>query len=384
MPIEDVATFTVPFLRVLDEQGRVDADLDPGLTRDEALRLYRAMVLAREADDRRLKLQRQGRIGTFAPSTGQEAATCGPAFAMTPRDWMVISFREMPAQVMRGVPLSRVFLYDAGFEEGNEVSPGARDLPLAVIVASQTLHAVGIGYALKVRGESDAAVVAFVGDGGTSEGDFYEALNFAGTWQVPVVVVVQNNHWAISTPVEKQTRAQTLAQKAVAAGIPGVRVDGNDVLAMVRATREALDRARAGGGPTLIEAVTYRMRMHTTADDPRRYRDEAEVEAWRARDPIPRFRAYLESRGGWDGGREAALVAEVRAEIDRAVREFEAEAERLLRERPDAAFEHVYAAPPEALKAQRAEFLRRVGAEAAPGGRVRPSEPVLHVVRAEG
>lgn len=384
MPIEDAATFTIPFLRVLDEEGRVDADLDPGLARDEALRLYRAMVFAREADDRRLKLQRQGRIGTFAPSTGQEASTCGPAFAMTPRDWMVISFREAPAQWVRGVPLSRVFLYDAGFEEGNEVPEGARDLPLAVIVASQTLHAVGIGYAMKVRGETDSAVVTFVGDGGTSEGDFYEALNFAGVWQVPVVFVVQNNHWAISTPLDKQTRAQTLAQKAVAAGIPGVRVDGNDVLAMVRATREALDRARAGGGPTLIEAVTYRMRMHTTADDPRRYRGEAEVEAWKVRDPIVRFRAYLESRGWWDADREAAQVAEVRAEIDQAVREFEAEAERLLRERPDAAFEHVYASPPEAVRAQRAEFVRRVGAEAALGGRGHQTAPALHVVRAEG
>lgn len=381
MPIEEAAAFTIPYVRVLDEQGRVDADLDPGLTRDEALRLYRAMVFAREADDRRLKLQRQGRIGTFAPTTGQEASTCGPAFAMTPRDWMVISFREAPAQWMRGVPLSRVLLYDAGFEEGNEVPEGARDLPLAVIVASQAVHAVGIAYAMKVRGEAGSAVVAFVGDGGTSEGDFYEALNFAGVWQVPVVFVIQNNHWAISTPLEKQTRAQTLAQKAVAAGIPGVRVDGNDVLAMVRVTREALDRARAGGGPTLVEAVTYRMRMHTTADDPRRYRDEAEVEAWRARDPIPRFRAYLDARGWWDAEQEASLVAQVRAEIDRAVREFEAEAERLLREHPDAAFEHVYAAPPATLRTRREEFSRRVRGEA--GLRVE-APPALHVVRGEG
>ncbi len=384
MPRRDAVTFTIPSLQVLDEQGRVDADLDPGLPREEALRLYRAMVLAREADDRRLKLQRQGRIGTFAPSTGQEAATCGPALVMRPDDWLVISFREAPAQLMRGVPLSRILLYDAGFEEGNEVPGGARNLPLAVVVASQTLHAVGIGYAMKLRGE-DSAVVAFVGDGGTSEGDFYEALNLAGVWQVPVVFVIQNNHWAISTPLDKQTRAQTLAQKAVAAGIPGVRVDGNDALAMVRATREALERARTGGGPTLVEAVTYRMRMHTTADDPRRYRDEAEVEAWRARDPILRFRLYLESRGWWDAEQEATLAREVREEVNRAVQEFESLAERLLRERPGAAFEHVYAAPPQALARQRAEFERRVRA---PGTGVREEArevpATLHAVRAEG
>lgn len=380
MPIEDTATFTVPFLRVLDEQGRVDADLDPRLEQEEALRLYRGMVLAREADDRRLKLQRQGRIGTFAPSTGQEAATCGPALVMSERDWMVISFREMPAQLMRGVPLERIFLYDAGFEEGNEVPAGSRNLPLAIIVASQTLHAVGIGYAMKVRGE-DAAVVAFVGDGGTSEGDFYEALNFAGVWQVPVVFLIQNNHWAISTPLAKQTKAQTLAQKAIAAGIPGVRVDGNDALAMVRATREALHRARSGGGPTLIEAVTYRMRMHTTADDPKRYRDEAEVETWAHRDPIARMKAYLEGRRWWDGEREAALLAEVRAEVDRAVHAFEAAAERMLRESPDEPFEHVYAVPPAALLEQRAEFIGWVRGAAGRGG---DGSAVPAAVRGEG
>jgi len=363
MPVETAASFQIPMLKVLREDGEVDADLDPHLKKAEAIRLYRAMVLAREADDKRLKLQRQGRIGTFAPSTGQEAASCGPAFALADRDWMVISFREMPAQLMRGIPLSRSFLYDAGFEEGNEVPVGSRTLPLAVIVASQTLHAVGIGYAMKVRGEKDAAVLAFVGDGGTSEGDFYEALNFAGVWEVPVVFVIQNNHWAISLPVSKQTRAQTLAQKAIAAGIPGVRVDGNDPLAMVKAAREALERARSGRGPTLIEAVTYRMRMHTTADDPRKYRDEAEVETWKPRDPLSRMRRWLERKKWWDEAQEQRLLAEVRAEVEQAVQEFETEAERLLRERPDAAFEHAYAAPPDSIRAQRAELLRRVRAE---------------------
>lgn len=359
-----MTTFTIPYLQVLDEHGRLDAKKTPRLSQKDALRLYHAMVRAREVDDRLLKLQRQGRIGTFAPTTGQEASACGPTLNLTDRDWLVVSFREAPAQLMRGIPLSRIFLYNAGFEEGNQVPEGSRTLPLAVIVASQTLHAAGIGLAMKLRGEKDSAVLVFLGDGGSSQGDFYEAINLAGVWQVPVVFVIQNNQWAISTPLSRQTRAETLAQKAVAAGIPGIRVDGNDALAMVRASREALDRARSGGGPTVIEAVTYRMRMHTTADDPKRYRDDAEVEAWKAKDPIPRFRGYLEQRGWWDATREEALVAEVRQEIDQSVREFEAEAERLLREHPDAAFEHLYAVPPPALKAQREEFLRRVRGEA--------------------
>lgn len=358
------ATFTIPYLQVLDEHGRIDRKKDPGLSREEALRLYRAMVTGRELDDRRLKLQRQGRIGTFAPTTGQEAAICGPALCLSERDWMAVSFREAPAQWMRGVPLSRILLYDGGFEEGNEIPEGSRNLPLAVIVASQTLHAVGVAYAMKIRGERDSAVLTYLGDGASSQGDFFEAMNLAGVWQVPVVFVIQNNHWAISTPLSRQTRAETLAQRAVAAGIPGIRVDGNDALAMVRAVREALDRARSGGGPTVVEAVTYRMRMHTTADDPKRYRDDAEVEAWKARDPIPRLRGYLEQRGWWEASRDEALVAEIRKEIDQAVREFEAEAERLLRERPDAAFDHVYAAPPPALQAQREAFLDRVRREA--------------------
>lgn len=379
MPIETAGTFSIPYLRVLNESGDVDPELDPGLSQEEAVRLYKAMVFARLADDRRLKLQRQGRIGTFAPSTGQEAASCGPAFAMRDSDWLVISFREMPAQLMRGVPLKQIFLYDAGFEEGNEVRDGARNLPLAVVVASQALHAVGLAYAMKLRGE-DAAVVVFLGDGGTSEGDFYEATNFAGVWQVPAVFIVQNNHWAISTPLWKQTRAQTLAQKAVAAGIPGIRADGNDALAMVRATREALERARAGGGPALIEAVTYRMRMHTTADDPRRYRDEAEVEAWKARDPITRMKAYLEARKWWSEELEASFVAEVHAEIEKAVHAFEAEIARLLQEAPDAAFAHVYAAPPKSLARQREEFLRRVSRERA----AKETEPNLRIARVEG
>lgn len=365
MPLTDVQQFTIRHLQVLDEEGRVDADLDPGLPDGDLERLYRGMVLARRADDRMLKLQRQGRLGTFAPVTGQEAAMCGPALAMTAKDWLVGSFREQGARLMRGEPLVQALRYYNGWEEGNVQPEGARNLPIAVIVASQLLHAVGIAYAAKVRGETDTAVVAFAGDGGTSQGDFYEALNFAGVWQVPVVFVIQNNGWAISMPRSRQTAAATLAQKAVAAGIPGIQVDGNDALAMVRATREALERARAGGGPTLIEAVTYRMLMHTTADDASRYRGDEEVATWARRDPLVRMRRYLEARLSWDDARQAALEEDVAAEIDAAVKEMEATPAYPV----DGAFDHVYGTRHEDIEAQRAEVLAGVAAGATAGER---------------
>lgn len=353
MPLTDIQQFTIQRLQVLDEQGRVDEALDPRLGDEDLLRLYRGMLLARRADERMLKLQRQGRLGTFALGSGQEAAACGPALAMTPADWFVGSFRELGARLMHGEPLVQALRYHNGWEEGNVQPEGVRNTPIAVIVASQLLHAVGIAYAARYLGEAQTAVVAFVGDGGSSQGDFYEALNFAGVWQVPVVFVVQNNQWAISLPRSRQTAAATLAQKAVAAGIPGIQVDGNDALAMYRATKEALDRARAGGGPGLIEAETYRLLMHTTADDASRYREDAEVEAWARRDPLVRFRTYLDSRLGFDDSRQAALEDDVVAEVDRAVKEMEATPAYAA----DGAFDHTYGTRHEDIEAQRAELL---------------------------
>lgn len=346
-------------VQYLDQQGRptVGTDVLPDI--QTLQNLYQHMVFGRLFDEKRLNLQRQGRIGTFAPTTGQEATICGAAMAMQPDDFMVISFREAPAQIMRGVEPWRVLLYDAGFEEGNEYPEGVNVLPLAVVVASQTLHAVGLAYAFKYRGEK-RAVLAYVGDGGTSEGDFYEAMNFAGVWDVGVVILIQNNQWAISTPLEKQTRARTLAQKAVAAGIRGVRIDGNDPAAVLAEVGNALDRARQGGGPTVVEAVTYRMLMHTTADDPRRYRSEKEVEEWRKKDPILRLRAYLQSQGAWDDDKEKGLIERVRRELEEQVALFEGQAKKLLESAPDAAFHHVYADMPPYLEAQHREFLKRL------------------------
>ncbi len=360
MPREVIASFDVSRLSILDEEGTADPDLEPDLEPEKLKEVYRAMFFAREADQRMLRLQRQGRIGTFGPSSGQEACVVGPAFVMNEKDWFVGSFRELGGRLARGEPLVNHLRYYNGYEEGTMCSEGTagRLLPVSVIVGAQLLHAVGIAYAMKLKGE-DAAVVAFLGDGATSEGDFHEALNFAAVWQVPVVFICQNNQWAISIPRESQTRSETIAQKAVAYGMPGIQVDGNDVLAVMEATREALERARAGDGPTFIEAVTYRLMMHTTADDPKRYRDEADVERWWRREPLVRFRRYLEARGCWDEQAQEALEAEVQDVIEAAVGELE----RPFEVKPDAPFDHVFGTSHEELDRQRAELLDNLAKE---------------------
>ncbi|UCG14308.1 MAG: pyruvate dehydrogenase (acetyl-transferring) E1 component subunit alpha [Deltaproteobacteria bacterium] len=353
MPLQEIDNFSISYLQILDEHGNLDDELEPQLSDDELVRVYRSMVLAREADKRMLMLQRQGRIGTFAPCTGQEAAVCGPTLAMTKKDWFVCSFREMPGRLMRGETLLQVFLFYNGYEEGNTMPPSSRTLPIAIPVSSQIPHAVGIAYAMKYRGEKDSAAVVFFGDGGTSQGDFHEALNFASLWQAPVVFICQNNHWAISIPRNKQSRSKTLAQKAIAYDMPGIQVDGNDVLAMYKATREALDRAHAGDGPTLIEAVTYRLSMHTTADDPKKYRPEEEVQEWWKRDPVPRFRLYLERKNIWNAALQEDMETEIKSEVDAAVKEFE----QITDFKPDAPFDYIFGSEHAEIEEQRAEFL---------------------------
>ena len=234
-----------------------------------------------------------------------------------------------------------------------------RTLPNAVIVGSQTLHAVGIGYALKYNKEKAASLV-FFGDGATSEGDFHEGMNFAAVWQAPVVFVSQNNQWAISIPREKQTRSRTLAQKAIAYEMPCLQIDGNDALAVYKAVRDALERAYAGEGPSFIEAITYRLMMHTTADDPTKYRSNEEVEKWWQREPLLRFRKYLTNKGLWDDAKQAALEAEVKEEVDTAVKEFEARSDF----KPDAPFDHVFGTEHAVIAEQRREFLAHLEKEA--------------------
>src|SRR5216110_2875674 len=295
----------VEYLSILDSDGNLDAALEPRLSPAELKSLYRAMLLGRRFDERMVRLQRQGRIGTFAPIKGQEASQLGSVAVLRPTDWMVPSFRETAAMLWRGWPIEKLLMTFAGQIEGCQPAPEQHDLPITIPVGTQLPHAVGLAYAAQYRGD-DVVVMAYFGDGATSEGDFHEALNFAGVWHVPVVFVCQNNQWAISVPLKKQTNSKTIAQKALAYGVPGLQVDGNDVLAVYAASQEAVARAREGDGPTLIECVTYRLGVHTTADDPTKYRTAEEVAEWERKDPLTRFTAYLKKKRLLEEGLEEA------------------------------------------------------------------------------
>jgi len=300
-------------LQIMDAEGKIVApDLKPDLSDERVLELYKVMLLTRAADTKALQLQRQGRMLTYAPNTGQEAAQVGSAAALRETDWLVPAFRELGAWLMKGVSLENIYLYWYGNEWGSHFPENVRMLPISIPIASQLNHAVGIALASKLKGEDDVTI-GYVGDGGTSIGDFSEALNFAGVFSAPVVFFIQNNQYAISVKREMQTKAATLAQKAVAAGIPGIQVDGNDLFAVYAAVKEAVERARAGEGPTLIEAYTYRLGAHTTSDDPTKYREDAEVELWRAQDPVKRLKQYLIAQGLWSEEQDEKQVAEYEA-----------------------------------------------------------------------
>jgi pyruvate dehydrogenase E1 component alpha subunit len=343
--------FTVEYLSILDSEGTLDSALDPDIPPEDLKRLYRAMRLGRRFDERMLRLQRQGRIGTFAPIKGQEAAQIGSVATLRRTDWMVPSFRETAAMIWRGWTMEHILLFFAGYLEGGRPAPEQHDLPICIPVGGQLPHAVGLAYGAQYRGD-DAVVMVYCGDGATSEGDFHEAMNFAGVWHLPLVFLVQNNQWAISVPLKKQTHSRTIAQKALAYGFPGIQVDGNDVLAVYAASREAVEKARAGDGPTLIECVTYRLSMHTTSDDPTKYRSAEEVEAWERKDPLTRFGAYLQQRNLIEPDLDEAIDAE----IARAVEAFEA----VGAPDPLVMFDHAYAARPAAIEGQRAEMAERL------------------------
>jgi len=344
-------------LSVLDENGLLDQTLEPNIPPDLLLELYRSMVLGRQFDQRLLSLQRQGRIGTFPPITGQEAAQLGAVALLRPSDWMVPSFRETAAEIWRGRSLESIILANNGFNEGGRVAADQNNLPVAIPVGSQVLHAVGLAWAIKYRKKDDVAM-AFFGDGATSQGDFHEGLNFAGVYQAPVIFVCQNNQWAISVPRSKQTRSKTLAQKALAYGMPGIQVDGNDILAVYLAAREAVERARAGDGPTLIECVTYRLLMHTTADDPKRYRSDKEVEIWSHRDPLVRFEKYLTDKGLLNTEKITATLEAVMMQIQTAVDNAETQMKQF--DNPLDMFDHVYAELPPHLIAQKEALSREL------------------------
>lgn len=347
----------IEYLSILNTKGELDKKLEPAIPDDFLLKLHRTMLLARKFDERLLSLQRQGRIGTFPPISGQEAAHLGAAAALRLSDWFVPAFRETAAEIWRGRPLESVIVYNNGYSEGATIPPDSHDFPMSVPVGSQVLHAVGLGWAARYRSKDDVAM-AFFGDGATSEGDFHEGLNFAAVFQAPVIFICQNNHWAISVPLSRQTRSKTLAQKAVAYGMPGIQVDGNDILAVYAAAQEAVERARAGGGPTFIECVTYRLMMHTTADDPKRYRTDKEVEQWQKRDPLPRFQKYLVGKGLLSEDSLAEIDFKVMQEIQKAVDRAEEQMKTL--GDPLDMFEHAYAELPPYLKEQKQAFEREL------------------------
>jgi pyruvate dehydrogenase E1 component alpha subunit len=319
--------------------------------RDVLVGLYRGMLRARAFDEKAVALQRTGRLGTYASSLGQEAVAVGIGSAMRPEDVLLPSFREHGAQLWRGVAMAELYLYWGGDERGSDFAGPREDFPVCIPVASHFPHAAGVALALKLRGEARVAV-AVAGDGATSKGDFYEALNLVGAWRLPAVFVIANNQWAISVRRSAQTAAATLAQKAVAAGLPGEQVDGNDVVAVREIVGRALERARAGGGGTLVEAVTYRLADHTTADDASRYREAAEVQARWHEEPVRRLRRYLTDRHGWTAQDEERLLSACRDEAEGGAGAYLATPPLP----PSAIFDHLYARLPQALAGQRREL----------------------------
>ncbi len=356
----------VESLSILGADGTLDEKLEPRIPESDLKRLYRTMRLTRLFDERCLHLQRQGRIGTYGPSRGQEATPLGVAYVLGQEDWLVPSYRELSAYLWRGWPMDQILCYWGGHERGCAVPEGLNDLPVCVPIASQCQYAMGIAWGCKLRNDSTVCA-CFVGDGGTSQGDFHEAMNFATVYSVPLIMVVQNNHWAISLPRHKQTASQTIAQKAVAYGLDAMQIDGNDMLSVIVAAREAVEKARAGGGPSLIEAVTYRLAMHTTADDPKKYRSDEEVAEWEARDPLPRFRDYLRKKKLLDENSEHAMEQEIRDEIDRAVEEYEQ-----YRHEPYDLFKYMYSDMTPELERQMAELKEHLEGRTAADGDATP------------
>lgn len=350
MPEEIIETFSVRFLSIMDQEGNIDNSLMPSLTPDDIKRLYELMVLSRAFDQRALSLQREGRLGTYAPIIGQEASQIGSAYAIKQTDWVFPSFREMGVYITLGYPLYMLLQYWTGDERGAKSPDNLNIFPVCVPVGTQVPHAVGAAMAARYK-KDKIVVTCYFGDGGTSKGDFHEGLNMAGVFKLPVVFICQNNHWAISVPRERQSASKTLAQKAFAYGFEGIQVDGNDVFAVYKATKEAIDKARKGEGPTLIECLTYRMGDHTTADDATRYRSKEDVEAWKAKDPIMRLRFFMQRKGLWTESYQKEVDERAKVMVDDAVKKEES----IEPSSPEDMFRYTYQAVTER---QNKEFLK--------------------------
>ena len=317
MPLTIIGTFEIKRLDILDEKGNCDEKVMPKLSKDQMLKLYELMVLTRALDDKALALQRQGRMGTYASIRGQEASDVGSAFALSKEDWMFPTYRQNGAYITRGFPMEKLLQWSWD-ERGMRIPDGENDFTLSIPIATQVTHAVGAAWAANLQ-KKKTAVLAYLGDGGTSESDFSAAMNFAGVYRVPCVILCENNHFAISLPVERQTASSTIAQKAIAFGFDGIQVDGNDVFAVYKSVKDAVDKAKAGGGPTFIEAVTYRISDHTTADDASRYRSKQEVALWEQKDPIRRLQIYLKKKKIWTESYQKVLDKRIASQVEEAV-----------------------------------------------------------------
>ncbi len=365
MPITTAyETQEIPYVSILDADGNVDKELEPELDKETLVRLYETMCLSREFDHRRLKLQRQGRIGTFAPAHGQEACQAGTISQITTDDWFCPAFRESTCMLWLGADLTDDLLYAAGFEEGMNIPDDAKITPICIPIGTQYTHALGTAWGEKLDGTKNIAIT-YGGDGSTSEGDFHEAINWASTMDIGVVFVIQNNQWAISVPRKAQTRSETIAQKAIAYGMEGIQVDGNDILAVIYAARKAVASAREGR-PVLIECVTYRMNVHTTADDPSKYRSKTDEEEWAAKDPIVRFRKYLQKKRIWNQTKQDDLDARIKQQIDDAIAKFDERRVELAT--PDYMFANAYVEEPPYLARQRTELMEHFATHGMPEG----------------
>ncbi len=341
-------------LSVLGTDGTVtNPEAMPNLTDDQLKELMRRMVFTRTWDQRAVNLTRQGRLGFYAPVSGQEATMVGSEFALNKDDFICPGYRDMPQIVWHGLPMYQAFLYSRGHQHGGQIPQDVHVLMPQIIIGAQYLHAMGVAMAFKQRGEKRVSIT-YTGDGGSSEGDFYEALNFAGAFKLPAIFMVQNNGYAITTPFSKQTAALSVAHKAVAAGIEGVQVDGMDVLAVVKAVQDAAERGRKGEGATLIEAVTYRFLPHSmSGDDPSKYRTKEETAEWELKDPLNRFRAYLVSKGLWSEEEEAKVVEEAKNTVAEQIKKAEETEKMTVPGLIDSMFETT----PQHLEEQKADYL---------------------------
>ncbi len=339
-----------PIQRVIDEEGNLVGDRG-GVTDDQLLSFYRSLMTLRTLDQRAWNLQRQGRIGTYPPFSGQEATQVGVVAALEQDDWICGSYRDWAALVYRGVPMSYPLLNSMGHPVSGHIPEDIPALPVQVVIAAQILHAVGLAWAAKLQNQPRLAVT-FFGDGATSQGDFHEALNLASVVKVPVLFVSQNNRWAISVPVSRQMNTPTIAQRALAYNIEGVRVDGNDIVAVYQTVKSLAGRIREGAGPALVEAVTYRLGAHTTADDPTRYRPSEEERALSHGEPIARLRRFLEKQQLIDADGIRQIEEEAKAAVEAAVQEAEA----YPKAAPETVFDHVYEELPPGLRDQRQRF----------------------------